>query len=125
MEEKTRFLYRVQGKNFVCHSPHYILPYMEMINQGDNMSVTPENIKATTNVVLNELFDPEVNDVEDINITHTTMKVKSILGVPSYEGWLDNTIKNNINEWKDNYLEKNLKDWSSYRSAMWSLNHSV
>jgi|TARA_R100000081_G_C4671675_1_gene92891 hypothetical protein len=98
---------------------------MEMINQGDNMSVTPENIKATTNVVLNELFDPEVNNVEDINITHTTMKVKSILGVPSYEGWLDNTIKNNINEWKDNYLEKNLKDWSSYRSAMWSLNHSV
>ena len=37
--------------NSVCHSPHYILPYMEMINQGDNMaSVTPENIKATTNV---------------------------------------------------------------------------
>lgn len=95
---------------------------MEMINQGDNMSVTPENIKATTDVVLNEL---DFNNVEDINITHTTMKVKSILGVPSYEGWLDNTIKNNIDSWKDTYLEKNLKDWSSYRSAMWSLNHSV
>ena len=96
---------------------------MEMINQGESMSsVTPENIKATTNVVLNEL---DFNNVEDINITHTTMKVKSILGVPSYEGWLDNTIKKSIDSWKDTYLEKNLKDWSSYRSAMWSLNHSV
>ena len=83
---------------------------MEMINQGDNMaSVTPENIKATTNVVLNEL---DFYNVEDINITHATMKVKSILGVPSYEGWLDNTIKNNINEWKNTYLEKNLAEWS-------------
>ena len=121
MEENTIIL-GFKETNFVCHSPHYILPYMEMINQGEIMSVTPENIKATTDVVLNEL---DFNNVEDINITHTTMKVKSILGVPSYEGWLDNTIKNNIDSWKDTYLEKNLKDWSSYRSAMWSLNHSV
>ena len=123
MEEKHESYIGFKETNFVCHSPHYILPYMEMINQGEIMSsVTPENIKATTDVVLNEL---DFNNVEDINITHTTMKVKSILGVPSYEGWLDNTIKNNIDSWKDTYLEKNLKDWSSYRSAMWSLNHSV
>jgi|TARA_B100000123_G_C25690674_1_gene410657 hypothetical protein len=72
------------------------------------MTVNPETIKATTKVVLNEL---DINDVDDINITHATMKVKSILGVPSYEGWLDNTIKNNIETWKKTYIAtEDLKD---------------
>jgi len=72
------------------------------------MTVNPETIKATTKVVLNEL---DINDVDDINITNATMKVKSILGVSSYEGWLDNTIKNNIETWKKTYIAtEDLKD---------------
>ena len=72
------------------------------------MTVNPETIKATTKVVLNEL---DINDADDINITHATMKVKSILGVSSYEGWLDNTIKNNIETWKKTYIAtEDLKD---------------
>lgn len=67
---------------------------MEMINQGDNMSVTPENIKKAAYTVSLH-YNTDFN-ITDADISKGVTEVKKLLGVPLYEGWLDYTIKQAI-----------------------------